>query len=166
MTRIETERLILRTPEADDLDEVVRVFSDDGAMQYSFGKRDRAESTVWLEQTREISVEGMGAFGVFERGGEEMVGVCILKDQEVDGDFLPEIGYRIKTDHQGKGYATEAARALRVHAFETIGLDFVVSLIVSENEPSQRVAVKNGMTRVRRGTFKGLELDVWSVDRP
>ena len=165
MARVETERLLLRTPEAGDLDEVARVFSDDGAMQFSFGKKDRAETAAWLEETLALPDDGMGPFAVFERGGAEMLGLCILKEQEVEGERLPEIGYRFTTAAQGRGFATEAARALRAHAFDTVGLEFVVSLIDPGNAPSQNVARKNGMTKGRRATFKGVEVDVWSVRR-
>ncbi len=69
--------------------------------------------------------------------------------------FLPEIlpatelGWRVRRDRWGRGYAPEAARAALGFAFGELGLDRVVSCIHSENTASIRVAEKLGMTLER-----------------
>jgi RimJ/RimL family protein N-acetyltransferase len=56
-----------------------------------------------------------------------------------------ELGYRLTRASWGKGYATEAAGAVMEHAFTSLGLERLVSLIDPENIASLRVAQKLGM---------------------
>lgn len=57
-----------------------------------------------------------------------MIGDCGITLQEVDGTQLLEIGYHLRRDLWGQGFATEAARACRdygVHAAQCGSVDFV-----------------------------------------
>jgi RimJ/RimL family protein N-acetyltransferase len=62
--------------------------------------------------------------------------------QPVDGVLTPEIGYHIVRSEQGRGYATEAARACLAWVFEHTSYDTVCSLVAPENAPSRAVAAK------------------------
>ena len=62
------------------------------------------------------------------------------------GAEVLEIGYLFQRDRWHRGYATEAARACKAYAFDTLGAAEVSSLIRDTNLPSQRVALRNGMT--------------------
>jgi RimJ/RimL family protein N-acetyltransferase len=76
---------------------------------------------------------------------------------------LPELGWRLSPASWGHGYATEAALAARDDAFDRLGLPALISLIHPENERSQRVAAKLGMT-IERQVFNPVhdrEIDVW-----
>ena len=70
-------------------------------------------------------------------------------------------------DAWGHGYATEAARACRDWAFENLSSDRVVSFIAVQNEPSIRVAERNGMTRTKRldENRLGQPIYVYAIDR-
>jgi RimJ/RimL family protein N-acetyltransferase len=65
--------------------------------------------------------------------------------------FLPafayrlELGWRLRRDAWGQGYATEAATAVRDHAVAVLGAHDLLAIIHPENEPSRRVAGKLGM---------------------
>jgi RimJ/RimL family protein N-acetyltransferase len=56
-----------------------------------------------------------------------------------------EIGYRIRRDNWGEGYATEVARAWLDYGFSFLGLNRVVAMIQPENHRSVRVAENIGM---------------------
>lgn len=76
----------------------------------------------------------------------------------------PDIGYAIVPEETGKGYATEAARALLNYAKETLGVDAVFGFYERGNEASRRVIQKLGF--VDRGfknlvAFEGQESAVW-----
>ena len=62
------------------------------------------------------------------------------------GAEVLEIGYLFQRDRWHRGYATEAARACKAYAFDTLGAAEVSSIIRDTNLPSQRVALRNGMT--------------------
>ena len=63
-----------------------------------------------------------------------------------EGAEVLEIGYLFQRDCWHRGYATEAARACKAYAFDTLGAAEASSLIRDANLPSQRVALRNGMT--------------------
>jgi RimJ/RimL family protein N-acetyltransferase len=73
-----------------------------------------------------------------------------------------EIGWTLLPAAQGNGYATEAAIALRAHAYDTLGWDTAISLIDPENAPSQAVARRMGARP--EGRFQHAvhgEMEIW-----
>ena len=56
----------------------------------------------------------------------------------------PEIGWDLFEGAEGKGYATEAARAARAYAYDVLGWTTVISLVKPANEASARVAARMG----------------------
>ena len=76
-----------------------------------------------------------------------MIGQCGLTLQLWKGEEVLEIGYLFQRRHWHKGYATEAARACKQYAFETLNAEEVCSIIRDTNTASQRVAIRSGMTR-------------------
>ena len=76
------------------------------------------------------------------------------------GDEL-ELGWMLRRPFHGRGYATEAARALR-----PLVPGRVVSLIRIENDASRNVAQKIGMTLEREIEFAGFRTHVFSSASP
>jgi ribosomal-protein-alanine N-acetyltransferase len=64
-----------------------------------------------------------------------------------------------------QGLATEAARAVRDHAFDHLQLPRVISLIHPDNIASRRVAEKNGMTPEKETIFRGFPTIVFGISR-
>ena len=81
------------------------------------------------------------------------------------GTREPEIGWLIHRRYWRRGFATETGRGVRDHAFGTMGLDRVISLIRPVNEPSQGVARKVGMEVERETDFHGYRHLVYAVRR-
>jgi ribosomal-protein-alanine N-acetyltransferase len=102
-------------------------------------------------------------FALIWRGDDRLLGYCGFLNQMVDGVEEIEIGYRIHPDYWNRGIATEAARAVRDHAFNVLKLERVISLIHPENHPSRRVTEKNGMTLEKRTVFHGFPVLVFSA---
>ena len=86
---------------------------------------------------------GFGFWGVRERGGEELIGFCGLRYVEPGADV--EILYGIDPPLWGRGYATEAARALLAWAFRETGLTRILAGADAPNRASFRVLEKLGM---------------------
>ena len=76
-----------------------------------------------------------------------------------------EVAYELAPRAWGRGYATEAARALVDYGFGEIGLLRIVALIVPDNARSRRVAEKCAMTLEGPGRFYGLDLVVYATSR-
>ena len=63
------------------------------------------------------------------------------------GPQTHEVGWAVAPEHQGRGYATEAALGLLAHGFDTLGLHRIVATCQPENIPSVRVMEKLGLRR-------------------
>ena len=74
-----------------------------------------------------------------------MIGDCGLTLQNINGKTLPEIGFHIRRDCQRKGYAGEAARAVRNWAFRNTDYPTLYSYCKYTNVPSIKTAESIGM---------------------
>jgi RimJ/RimL family protein N-acetyltransferase len=127
----------------------------------------RAEAEAWIaRQTERYARDGHGLWLAEERTTEQPIGTVGLVAQVVDGVVEPEVGYLVHRLHWKRGYAAEAALAVRDHAFGTLGKAHVISLIRPANLPSQAVARRMGMAPVSTTVRDGLEHIVFAVDRP
>lgn len=92
------------------------------------------------------------------------MGHCGFLEKEVEGRAEIELVYVIARDRWGQGYASEAAAALRDHAFAVMGLSRLIGLIEPGNVASARVAAKLRMVpegeTVRPG---GRVMQVWAI---
>ncbi len=162
---LETERLRLRELRQSDFDELYAMFNDPLVMRYYPGLRDEHGTQAWLDwmiQDR-YPKHGYGLWAVERKEDGAFVGQCGLLLQQVDGNDEVEIGYLLKSSEWHKGYATEAARACKEHAFTVLGCPYVISLIRLINTPSRAVAERNGMSVWKTTTFKGFESLVYRV---
>ena len=85
----------------------------------------------------------------------DFIGYVGLNIPTFEAAFTPcvEIGWRLAAGHWGKGYATEAARAVLDYGFGSLGLKEIVSFTVPANVRSQAVMQRIGMTRDPAGDF-------------
>ena len=95
----------------------------------------------------------------------ELIGDCGLARQSVDGLDEIEIGYHVRRDLWGQGYAPEAAAACRDYGFKRLGAERLISLIRPENLPSQRVAEKIGLVLWKTVTWRDLFHHVYAIRR-
>jgi RimJ/RimL family protein N-acetyltransferase len=166
MPILETERLILRSFRADDIDVMAQLFADPGFMRFSLGVfTERKQTVAFIEKVMGWDRAGIPSqFAVVPRSETGIVGYCgFFQHREVPGEI--EIGYRLNPDYWNRGLITEAARAVRDHAFADLKLPRVISLIHPENIPSRRVAEKNGMKAQREITFRGFLTLVYAISR-
>jgi RimJ/RimL family protein N-acetyltransferase len=147
--RIETERLLLRPFVAEDFDAVFAMQSrPDVARFLLWDARDEAEVRSALEKKiagTAIRAEGDALFlAAVLRSTDELVGDMVLHWISSDHSTA-EIGFIVHPDHQGHGFATEAARPLLRMAFEDLQVHRVIGRAEARNVPSARVLEKLGM---------------------
>jgi len=121
-------------------------------MQHYPAVYDLARAHVALEKVC-ASYERLGysLLAVERKPDGAFVGqVGLLHWDDVDGREDVEVAYMLAPEYWGAGYATEAARACRDWAFAHLGVDRVVSFIVTENHSSIAVARRNGMRCLKR----------------
>ena len=147
MVKIETERLFLREMTDDDFEALRRVLGDGDIMRHYPYAFDDERIRSWIGRNRErYSVFGFGLWAVCRKDTGEMIGDCGLTMQLINGQIRPEIGYHIRADHQRRGYAKEAACAVRDWTFENTPFRAVFSYMKAENIPSIRTAMAYGCT--------------------
>jgi ribosomal-protein-alanine N-acetyltransferase len=146
MPVIQTQRLSLREFELGDLDALAKVLSDPETMRSYPAPFDRAGVADWIDRNRtRCANDGYGLWAMILNSAGELIGDCGLVRQSVDGVDEIEIGYHVRRDLWGQGYASEAAQACRDYGFANLAVDQLISLIRPENLASRRVAEKNGM---------------------
>ena len=147
--RVETERLLLRTLTPDDFDALYSYQSRSDVARYLYwGPRTKDEVGVSLNKklasTAIRSQEDVLALAVVLKTTNEMVGDFILQLLSEE-HRVAEIGFIIHPDHHGRGYATEAGRALLGIAFDELELHRVIGRTEVRNVASARVLEKLGM---------------------
>lgn len=164
---METERLLLRKLTPSDLEALVEVYGDPVAMRY-FEKvytRDEIRERFLNRNLARYSDPGHGMYAVERKPDGEFLGLAGPNLEEVEGERYIEVGYSFKPAAWGNGYATEAAAACMRYAFEQLGVQRVVSFIDPQNQPSQRVAERNGLRREKQILWHGKPHDVWVKER-
>ena len=147
MTILQTERLHLKRLEHTDVSDLIELWCDPDVTKYLGGPRDRTKiKTIFEEDVKDPFAEQYDLWTVEEKQSKEVVGDCGLLEKEVDGKNEVEVIYIFKSSAWGKGYATEIGQALIRYAFEKMELERVIALIEPENEASERVALKIGMS--------------------
>lgn len=143
---IETERLVLRRLVPDDFEAVRRIHSDPEVMAiYGGAFTEQGTRDFFQRNFDRYAKDGVSFYAITLKDTGELIGCGGIIMQDTDQGIEPEIGYQVRRDQQGRGYATEMARGCMKYAFETLGHDHIISLIRPDNMPSRRVAEKNGL---------------------
>jgi [ribosomal protein S5]-alanine N-acetyltransferase len=115
---LETARLRLRQFVPQDADALLAVLGDPVAMQYYPAALDRKGAEEWIERNRErYQREGYGLWAMLLRDTNEVIGDCGCFLRDVVGRDEIEIGYHVRRDLWGNGYATEASGVHRVRVY-------------------------------------------------
>jgi RimJ/RimL family protein N-acetyltransferase len=173
----ETERLIIRSwiPERDA--EQAFVIYNDPEVTHFLGKASLVTSVESQRQRLIDNIErshrrnnGTGYWAIVEKQTTTIVGTIILK-QLPDKDGLPtqdyEVGWHLRRASWGKGYATEAGRAMLNYGFSVLNLPVIYAVVKPENHASIRVTERLGMKPIgRTNKYYGIELLLFQLDAP
>ena len=157
---IRTERSLLRSWRSGDEDALVRnlnhrsVWRNTGSIPHPYSRADADAFLAFIEANPNdihlaivVGGEPIGSVGIYRRKGLEQ--------------FTGELGYWLGPSHWGRGYATEAARALAEHAFAATDIARLEGRVFAWNPASCRVLEKAGFRREglkRHAAFKDGEL--------
>ena len=140
---LETERLILRAAIAADFDAFADIWADGDRSKFIGGPLVR--NKAWRTFAADFGhwhLRGHGMFVVEEKTTGNFIGS--IGHWNPEGWPEPEIAWTLSRKATGKGYATEAVKAMIDHTFNTLKWDTVVSYIDDDNSPSQKVAKRVG----------------------
>jgi len=142
---VETDRLIVRTLAPEDVEPLAALWCDPAATPYMGGPR--SFDAVCRSLQEDLALPEQPTFDLWptiEKGSGRLVGHCGLLDKEVAGRLEIELAYVIAPAAWGRGFATEAGRAIRDHALTGLGCKRLIALIHPANAASERVAAKLG----------------------
>lgn len=141
MTRIETERLILRSYREEDLADY------HAYMSLEYTARHESFEPLSLERCREILHAHLGGddYLMLERKADgRVIGDISFSSRDYDAY---EIGYDMHMQYEGNGYMTEACAAFIRHIFTTVGGRRVLAECNEENARSWRLLERLGFRR-------------------
>jgi RimJ/RimL family protein N-acetyltransferase len=151
---LETERLLLRRFTADDVDLLIELDSDPDVMHHITGGRPTSREEIvsdvlpaFLDYYRRYA--GFGFWAAVERSTGRFVGWFHLRPAHGDGPDEVELGYRLRRDVWGRGYATEGSRALIDTAFRHFGVRRVHAETMAVHVASRRVMERSGLRYAR-----------------
>lgn len=163
---LETSRLILRPFQDKDLARLAELMANHDFMRFSLGPYTREQTQGVMQKFFSWTQAGLPSqFAVIFRRNNELIGYCGFLHQQVDGRNEIEIGYRLHPGYWNRGLTSEAAQAVRNHAFHDLDLPKVISLIHPDNVASRRVAEKNGMKIEKETVFRGFPTLVFAITR-
>ena len=149
---LETARLTLRRFTMDDVDRLVALDADPEVMRFLTGGAPTPAGTFRDEVLPRVLAgydrhPGLGRWAALDRFSGEFLGWFALDPSE-DGTEA-ELGYRLRRAAWGHGLATEGARALVRHAFDTVGVRRVWAETMTINDRSRAVMARAGLRYVR-----------------
>ncbi|MDQ3140168.1 MAG: GNAT family N-acetyltransferase [Pseudomonadota bacterium] len=147
---IETPRLLLRDWREADVAPFIAHTNTPAVMRWLGGVKTDADMREVTARLMRWQEERGFTFWVVERKEDSaLLGFCGLKIADCPGSSVPgaiEIGWRLREDVWGQGYAKEAAAATLAHSFDTLEADRVVAITVQGNAPSWGLMRRLGMT--------------------
>lgn len=163
---LETDRLLLRSWREEDFEPFAEMCADPEVMRFLGGKPlDRMEA--WRNMAFHVGhweLRGYGHWALEEKSSGKFAGRCGFMNPVGWPAF--EIGWTLKRECWGKGYATEAARRALTHAFHELDKAHVISLIHPDNKSSIRVAERLGETLEGKTELFGHDVLIYGIDRP
>jgi RimJ/RimL family protein N-acetyltransferase len=148
---IETERLLLRNWREDDIAPFIRHTDTPAVMRWLGGVRGAAwHREAIRERIMRWQERGFTFWAAERKADGELLGFCGLKLADTPGspiEGMVEVGWRLREDVWGQGYAKEGAIASLDFAFDRLGVDRVVAITFQANAPSWGLMKRLGMTR-------------------
>jgi RimJ/RimL family protein N-acetyltransferase len=165
---LETDRLLLRQLTTDDAEFILELLNEPAWIQY-IGDRgvrtlEDARAYILNGPVASYAKNGFGLYLVALKETNESIGMCGLIKRDTLDDV--DIGYAFLPKYWGKGYAVEAAQAVKTYARDGLGLRRIVAITDPANGGSIRVLEKIGLgfERMVRLSADDIELKLFAID--
>jgi RimJ/RimL family protein N-acetyltransferase len=158
---LETERLMLRGHRPDDLPASAAMWADPAVTRY-IGGHPLTTEDCWSRLLRfagHWAWLGFGYWAIQDKATGELVGEAGLANykRDIDAPYsdAPETGWVLAPTYHGKGYATEAVRAVLAWGDANLQNSLTTCIIHPENAASIHVAEKCGYVEAQLTSYKG-----------
>ena len=161
MTMLETERLTIRNFKISDweaLHEMISQYVSSGLAAYE--PHQWPTSPEEIRKITEWFASGDSYFAVCLKNTNRFIGFVALNPEQKEREF--NLGYIFNFDYHGKGYATEACRAILSHAFDRLQAQRVITGTAAANTASVRLLERLGFRKTSEssGSFE-MSRDEW-----
>jgi len=161
---LHSKRLELRPFGPTDAHLVGRILRDPGIIFWRKGRMPMKKVREGIRNSLGMNKWGLGWWLIFSRDGKNtLIGTLLLQPLDNTSDI--EIGYHLRRDQWGKGYATEAAARLLEHGFTTIRLRNICAVALPYNHRSIKVIEKLGLKLRKNSYHRGLAHRYFELDR-
>lgn len=146
---LETERLYFRRITHADAEEVLALRGNPEAMKYIPRPlaKNLEDAIVHINMINEKIDTNVGInWGITVKGNDKIIGI-IGHYRIQPENYRAEIGYMLSPEHHGKGYATEAIKAILEYGFYNMNLHSIEAVIDPDNIASERVLQKNNFVK-------------------
>ena len=151
---LETERLLLRRVDKNDVNEIFSMRSNAETMQYIprplVINKEEAPTYIALLDSGIEKNEAIN-WAITFKGENKLLGIIGFYRTKFE-DFRSEIGYMLLSENHGKGIASEAVERALNYGFNEMNLHSIEAVIDPRNYASERVLQKNGF--IKEGYFK------------
>jgi RimJ/RimL family protein N-acetyltransferase len=162
MVRCQSARLVLRELDERDVPALHGLFGDPLTLQHWPFTMSEEEVRAMVQRARASYAEtGLGLWGLELRETGALAGSAGLRRTNRADEL--ELLWHLRREHWGKGYATEAARAL-VELGRGLGASRFIAPILPGNAPSARVAQRLGMRLEGKTMRHKWEHDLWALE--
>ena len=167
MTIIITPRLRLEPFKNSHLEELYYLNSDFRVMRYITGRTVSLDETIeHMELVKKNWAElGFSSWSFIEKETNEFIGTGGIQHIEFNSKNPLEIGWRLKTSKWHRGFATEAAKYMMQFIFDTVDIQCLYALCHRENELSERVMQRLGMSYGGVEQWYNLDVSVYKMTR-
>lgn len=161
---IKTDRLSLRPLTTSDVSAFVELHADPRVSRFvgAYSRKQAWERLADIE--RQWEERGHGLCAVELRSSGEFIGRSGLQYWRQFDEV--ELGWTLRAEQWGHGYATEAAEACLDWGFANLEADYFTALVRPGNTPSVKVAERLGFAPRREDTLHGNQVTVYACDRP
>ncbi len=143
--KLKTERLELRLIQPSDAAFILQGLSDTRVTKYYAVHFDTLEAVqAQMKFYEQLLADGTGAWWAFSlKESEGLIGACGFSSLEAEHQKA-EIGFWLLPEFWGKGYTSEAARAIIKYGFGSMNLNRIEAIVEGGNEQSESVLKKLG----------------------
>ena len=152
MNPIETDRLTIRNFAKDDWEDLREMILQYQSSEYAAYDHQWPTSEDELRGVAEWFASGDSFLAVCLKPTGKFIGLVSLNAEEGRPEAAYNLGYIFNFDYHGRGYATEACKAIVNYAFAELAAEMVVTGTAAANQPSCRLLERVGLKRVGEST--------------
>ncbi|WP_281559980.1 GNAT family N-acetyltransferase [Thalassomonas sp. RHCl1] len=157
--------MTIREVSSSDLDKLSPILSDEATMKYTAtGAQTHEQMIAFVENcARQYREQGFGHWAIFISETNELVGLCGLNRHQIDGEEYMHVNYRLGSQYQGKGLATETVKGVMDYCANSLKLNHLSAIIEPSNTSSIKVIERLGFKFRKQTRFKNLNVNIYQV---